>query len=233
LKKVSLALSLAFIGIFLVLNAAGTMLSATIGIDYSGQIPLLLVFAILLLALTKKRNLWESLGLVKVSAEDAKANLYFIPLGLMVLANGAFLFDTAATARDILLTLAFMTCIAFLEEFLFRGMLFRAIEGKGGANRAVIISGLTFGFGHIVNLLNGYTGVKQILQIVFACAIGILLSVLFVRTKSIIPGIVFHFFMNIASALSRDAGPTLNLVMIATIIAVALAYTAYLLRSGK
>jgi membrane protease YdiL (CAAX protease family) len=233
MKKVSLALSLAFIGIFLVLNAAGTMLSATMGVGYSGQIPLLLVFSVFLLVYAKKSNLWETLGLVKVKSEDVKASLYFIPLGIMALANGAFLFDTATPARDIFMTIAFMACIAFLEEFLFRGMLFRAIEGKGGANRAVIISGLTFGFGHIVNLLNGYTGVKQILQIVLACAIGILLSVLFVRTKSIVPGIVFHFFFNIASALSRDAGPTLNLVMIAAIIAVAAAYLAYLLKSGK
>jgi membrane protease YdiL (CAAX protease family) len=233
LKKVSLALSLALIGIFLVLNAAGTMVSAKTGINYSGQIPLLLAFSVLLLIYAKKKNMWETLGLVKVGAEDAKASLYFIPLGIMAFANGMFLFNAAAPARDILMVLAFMACIAFLEEFLFRGLLFKAIEGNGGANRAIIISGLTFGFGHIVNLLNGYTGIKQILQIVFACAIGILLSVLFVRTKSIVPGIVFHFFINIASALSRDAGPTMDFIMIAFIVAVAVAYTAYLLKSRK
>jgi membrane protease YdiL (CAAX protease family) len=228
-----LAVSLVLIVVFLVLNAAGTMLSAKTGVIYSGQVPLLLIFSVFLLALTKRRKLWHSLGLARVSAEDAKASLYFIPLGVMVLANGAFLFDTAKPARDILMIIAFMVLIAFLEEFLFRGLLFKAIEGRGGAKKAVIISGLTFGFGHIVNLLNGYTGIQQILQIVLACSIGILLSVLFVRTKSIVPGIVFHFFFNISSALSRDAGPELNYILLAFIIAVAAAYLAYLVKSGK
>jgi membrane protease YdiL (CAAX protease family) len=231
--KSLLAVSLVLIVVFLVLNAAGTMISAKTGVIYSGQVPLLLIFSVFLLALTKRRKLWNSLGLARVSAEDAKASLYFIPLGVMVLANGAFFFDTTNSAHDIAMVLAFMVLIAFLEELLFRGLLFKAIDGRNGTKKAVIISGLTFGFGHIVNLLNGYTGIQQILQIVLACTIGILLSVLFVRTKSIMPGIVFHFFFNISSALSRDAGQTLNVIMVVFIIAVAAAYLAYLLKSGK
>jgi membrane protease YdiL (CAAX protease family) len=232
LKKVSLALSLVFIVIFLVLNAAGTMISAKTGVLYSGQIPLLLIFSVFLLAFTKKRALWDMLGLVKVSAEDAKASLYYIPLGVMILSNGVFLFDATTPARDLFMVIAFMVCIAFHEEFLFRGLLLRAIEESGGTRKAVIIAGLTFGFGHIVNLLNGYTGVKQMMQIVLACLIGLVLSMLFVRTKSIVPGIVFHFFFNIASALSKDGTPAQNYIMMAVILGVAAVYLAYLMRKG-
>jgi membrane protease YdiL (CAAX protease family) len=233
LKKVSLALSLIFIFIFLVLNAVGTALSAAIGLNYSGQTVLLLVLSVMLLVYTQKRELWTTLGLVKINAVDAKQSLFYIPLGVMVLANGTFLLDTAKPARDILMVIAYMACIGFLEEFLFRGMLFKAIEGQGGTNRAVIISGLLFGVGHIVNLLNGYTGAKQIMQIVMACFIGLVLSVLFVRTKSIVPGMAFHFVFNCASALSRDAAPVQNNIMVGVIIAVAAAYLAYLMKSGK
>jgi membrane protease YdiL (CAAX protease family) len=231
LKIISLALSLVFIFIFLGLNAVGTTLSAAIGLNYSGQTILLLVFAVLLLVYTQKRDLWTALGLVKVSPEDIKSSLYYMPLGVMVLANGAFLFDTAKPAREISMIIAFMVCIGFLEEFLFRGMLFRAVEGQSGTKRAVIISGLMFGFGHIVNLLNGYTGAKQIMQIVMACMIGLVLSVLFVRTKSIVPGMAFHFVFNCASALSRDAAPVLNNILVGIIIAVAAAYLAYLVKN--
>jgi membrane protease YdiL (CAAX protease family) len=83
-----------------------------------------------------------------------------------------------------------------------------------------------------VNLLNGFTGIEQIIQIVLAALIGIVLSVLFVRTRSIVPGIIFHFFFNIASALSMEIEPLINYIMVGVIIAISSAYLAYMLRKG-
>ncbi len=37
-----------------------------------------------------------------------------------------------------------------------------------GNEEELIKSGATFGFGHIINLLNGYTGIRQLFQIVLA-----------------------------------------------------------------
>ena len=65
-----------------------------------------------------------------------------------------------------------MLCVGFLEEVIFRGLLFQAIA-KDNIKSAVIISSVTFGIGHIINLFNG-SGmdlVNNLCQIVFAFAI--------------------------------------------------------------
>ena len=113
---------------------------------------------------------------------------------------------------------------------MFRGLLLKAIEERRDTKMAVFISGLTFGFGHIVNFLNGYTGINQVIQIILAVIIGIVLSLLFVRTESIIPGIIFHFFFNIASALSTEVEPMQNYIMVVIIFTISSVYLVYLLR---
>ncbi len=67
-----------------------------------------------------------------------------------------------------------MIFVGFLEEIIFRGFLFRGIA-KDNLKEAVIISSVTFGIGHIVNLLNGYDILKNSIQIVFAVAVGFML----------------------------------------------------------
>jgi membrane protease YdiL (CAAX protease family) len=233
MKKVSLTLSLILIGVFMVLNAVGTRLSPAIGVVYSGQILLLLALSVFLLFYVGKNHLGNAVGLTKVDSRDAKTSLYYIPLVVMILANGAFFFDKTLPFLNILMVIAFMACIAFCEEVLFRGLLFKGIEARSNTKRAMLISGITFGLGHIINLLNGYTGIQQVIQVVLAILIGLLLSVLFVRTKTIVPGIVFHFLYNLASALSREVEPLQNYMMVGVIIVVAGGYLAYLLRKGS
>lgn len=69
-------------------------------------------------------------------------------------------------------------------------------------NRAIVISGVTFGIGHFVNLARGYTGEQQLLQIVVAVAIGLVLALLVALTGSIMPGVVFHILINISGDLT-------------------------------
>ena len=227
---VSLTLSFVFIIIFVALNIVGAALSATINVIYSGQILLLLVFFLFLLFYAQKNKLKNIIGLTKISSYDIKANLFYVPLIIIVLTNGVFFFDKTIPFLDIFMVIPFMALVAFIEEFLFRGLLLKAIEERRNTKTAVIISGLTFGFGHIINLLIGYTGISQIIQIILAVLIGTVLSVLFVRTKSIVPGIIFHFFFNIASALSAEVEPLQNYIMVGIIIAISSVYLAYLLR---
>ena len=47
-----------------------------------------------------------------------------------------------------------MLCVGFIEEIIFRGFLFKALC-KDNIKQAIAISSITFGVGHIVNLLNG------------------------------------------------------------------------------
>ena len=217
MKKFSLALSIVLIVIYVALTNAGSVLSTRFGLPYMGQILLLLAFSVFLFIYTAKKGLLDIAGLTWVNARDVKVSLFYMPLVLIILSNGVFFFDTEMPAFEILMTVVFMVLVAFAEELLFRGMLFKTIEERSGGKAAVIISGITFGFGHIVNLFNGYTGVNQIIQIVVAVLIGIVLSLLYIRTKSIVPGMVFHALFNIASALSMEVEPLYTILSIETL----------------
>ena len=106
------------------------------------------------------------------------------------------------------------------------------IENKS-TKTSIFISSSTFGCGHIINLFNGYTVINQVIQIVLAVLIGIILSVLFVRTKSIIPEMIFHLFSNIASILSIEVVDLYEYISIGIIFVVGLIYLLYLLKSMK
>lgn len=90
-----------------------------------------------------------------------------------------------------------MLCVGFLEEMIFRGLLFAAIA-KDNVKSAIVISSVTFGIGHIINLFNG-SGmelVNNLCQIVFAIAVGFLLVTIFYRGGSLLPCILVHSAIN-------------------------------------
>ncbi|MBP5193006.1 MAG: CPBP family intramembrane metalloprotease, partial [Eubacterium sp.] len=94
-------------------------------------------------------------------------------------------------------------CVGFLEEIIFRGFLFLGMAEKN-IKSAILVSSVTFGIGHIVNLLNGKPVLETLLQIVFATAVGFVLVMLFHKGKSLIPCIIFHSINNALSAISDE-----------------------------
>jgi membrane protease YdiL (CAAX protease family) len=122
-----------------------------------------------------------------------------------------------------------MIGVGFIEELIFRGFLFQGINEKSGVKRAIIISGITFGFGHIVNLLRGYTFVEQMEQIIVAIAIGIVLALLVAITKNIIPGILFHIMFNISGTITK-AESNLEIYLMIAILSISVFYITYLYR---
>ena len=63
-------------------------------------------------------------------------------------------FPVILPAVDTVCYILSMLCVGFLEEVIFRGFLFRALA-KENVNKAIIITSVTFGLGHILNLFNG------------------------------------------------------------------------------
>jgi hypothetical protein len=131
--------------------------------------------------------------------------------------------DTTLSAQKIAIIVLLMIGTGFVEEVLFRGLLFNAILAKSGMKRAVIVSGVTFGLGHIVNLLNGYSSIEQIGQIIVAVAIGIVLALLVALTNNLWPGIIFHILFNISgSVVVQDTSN--QMILLVAILAIALPY---------
>ena len=88
-----------------------------------------------------------------------------------------------------------MINVGFIEEVIFRGFLFKMMA-KENVKRAMIVSALTFGIGHIVNLLNGAEFVSTIMQVCYAVCLGYLFVVIFYKSKFLIQCIVIHGVIN-------------------------------------
>lgn len=126
-----------------------------------------------------------------------------------------------------------MFCVGFLEEVIFRGLLFVAIA-KDNIKSAVVISSVTFGIGHIINLFNGsgMNLVNNLCQIVFAIAVGFLLVTIFYRGGSLLPCIIIHSAINTLSTFANDTDLTveMHLLHIGILIVITVAYTLILTR---
>lgn len=84
------------------------------------------------------------------------------------------------------LVLALMPAIC--EELAFRGFILSGMESEHRTRSAIWISALLFGFLHVlISLFN---------QIFNATLIGLVLGLIAVRSRSLLPGVVFHFLNN-------------------------------------
>ena len=111
-----------------------------------------------------------------------------------------------------------MLLIGFIEEIIFRGFLFKSLE-KENFNRAIIISSITFGIGHIINLFTGAALLETLLQICYCISIGFLFVAIFYKGKSLWPCIITHGLVNAFSIYNIDNNLSLYITpIILTII---------------
>lgn len=140
-------------------------------------------------------------GLKKV--DSPRQYLYFIPLAIIVTVNlwGGFNFNHPS--REILFHILTMLNVGFIEEIIFRGFLFKMMA-KSSIKSAVIVSSVTFGAGHIINLLNGAQLIPTLVQICYATSIGYLFVIIFHKSRSLIPCIITHSLVNSLSIFKVD-----------------------------
>ena len=192
--------------VWIVIYLAGTGLAEALS-EITGAFKLFPAFfhaglAVFLLLWLKQNGLYEKYGLFLPEYRLSRA-LFFLPL----IAVGSYKLYFSPTIRysaaGTLFFVISMTCVGFLEEVIFRGFLFRAVEKKS-LRRAVYISAFTFAIGHLINLFSGQSLFDTCLQIAFAAAAGFTLVILFHKGRSLIPGIVFHSVFNSLSAVAND-----------------------------
>ena len=160
--------------------------------------------------------------------------LYYIPLAIIASTSLWTGISLRFTGPETVCFVVSMCCVGFIEEVIFRGFLFRAME-KDDLRTAIIVSSLTFGLGHIVNLFNGSgrTLGSSAVQIIFAVLVGFVLVTIFYRGGSLIPCIVFHSVNNAISAIGAEgqSDPRTDMIMNLILIVVVLGgYLFYLYR---
>ncbi len=232
-EKSKLWFALACIIVYVVGTSITDELSRQIGIEKIITVPYLLILSIFALAWMRKNGLFEMFGLCKTDV-DAKRFLYYIPLVALVSCNFWFGVKMNGTLGAFALYTISMLCVGFIEELIFRGFLFRAME-KDGIKSAIIVSSVTFGIGHIVNLFNGSgaTLIPNLCQVISAIAIGFLFVVMFYRGKSLIPCILAHQFINVTSFFANEEAINnpIRIAQSAVLCVIALAYACALLKA--
>ena len=232
-EKNELTFALVWIAVYCILQSLANPLNEIIGIGYAASAVFALLQTIVLFAFIRKNRLQTRYGLCR-SSVPARRFLYYVPL--LVLASGN-LWNGAAvnyTLPETVCRVICMLCVGFLEEVIFRGFLFAAIA-KNNVRSAVVISSVTFGIGHLINLFNG-SGmelVHNLCQIVFAVAVGFLLVTIFYRGGSLLPCIAVHSAINTLGTFANDAGLTtqMRLVHAAALILLTVGYTLILTKT--
>lgn len=189
----------------------------------------LLLLTLLITFFLCKNGLSEKYGLT--SWPDSRKFLYFFPFIILISVNLWFGAKPVYSGMGQIFAVVSMILIGFLEEMVFRGFLFRAIE-KQSLKRAIIISAVTFGIGHIINLFTGQASLDTIAQILYAIAIGFAFVMAFHRGKSMWPIIVTHSLVDVTSKFrnydNSQFEPYVNAIYLIFLIAVPAVYAWYI-----
>ena len=180
------------------------------------------IMTILLIVLVIQLKRVKYYGLTK--PKKPKKFLYFIPLiiiSLFSIRNGI---NTDNPTNEIIFYILTMINVGFIEEMIFRGFLFKMME-KDNVKTAIIVSSITFGIGHIVNLLNGADFLPTLLQVCYAISIGYMLVMVFYKSKSLIPCIIFHSVFNALSIFNSTESTLLSIIVL---IILSLGYGLYI-----
>ena len=232
-EKNELTFAIVWIVVYCVLQSLANPLNKAIGVAYAASAAFCVLQTIVLFTFIRKNNLQKRYGLCK-SPVPAYRFLYFAPL--LVLASGNLWNGVAInyTAAETTCRIVCMLCVGFLEEVIFRGLLFDAIA-KDNIKSAIVISSVTFGIGHIINLFNGsgMDVVNNLCQIVFAIAVGFLLVTIFYRGGSLLPCILVHSAINTLSTFANDTNLTteMHLLHLGILIVITVTYTLILTRT--
>ncbi len=232
-EKSELTFAIVWIAVYCVLQSIANPLNKMIGIAYAASAAFCVLQTAVLFAFIRKNDLSKRYGLCRPSV-PARRFLYYVPL--LILASGNLWNGVAVnyTLVETVCRIVCMLCVGFLEEVIFRGFLFSAIA-RDNLKSAVVISSVTFGVGHIINLFNG-SGmdlVSNLCQIVFAVAVGFLLVTIFDRGESLIPSILVHSAINTLGTFADDGNLTMqmHLLHLAVLTVITVVYTLILTRT--
>lgn len=229
-EKSEIWFAVAWIIAYVVLASTGDNISADIGVLKSVTVPILIVLSVILFLFVKRNGLSEKYGLCK-SKIPASKMLFYIPLVILLTVNLWYGAAMNVSPLETVFYIISMLCVGFLEEMIFRGLLFNAMA-KDGIKSAIIVSSVTFGIGHIVNLVNGSSAelLPNILQVIYAIAIGFAFVMIYYKTKSLVICIITHGIFNSLSIISNEAAMTPQRQIISGVLIVVIAggYALYI-----
>ena len=230
-EKEPIWFAVAWIAIYVLTFSAADGLSETIGVPKLLTVCVGLLLSAVLLGFIGKNGLKEYFGLRAVQG-DWKPFLYFVPLLIISSASSWSGLALTQPLHLAALAVAAMCLVGLLEELIFRGLLFRAMC-RDNVNVAILVSSLTFGVGHIVNLLMGAPVLDTLLQLVYASAVGFCYTAIVYVGGSIWPCVISHAVVNSLSVFASESSVTMDIVTAVAQTVLGIGYGAYILHRGK
>ena len=126
-RKSEISFAVLWIVAYVVLSSLADQLSADFGVTKSVTAALHLVLSLVLFFWIRKNDLSVKYGFCK-SEYSAKRFLFFVPLAIIASASLWNGIGLRHGFPGTLLYVVSMCCVGFLEEVIFRGLLFRAME---------------------------------------------------------------------------------------------------------
>ena len=229
-EKSQIWFAVAWIIAYCVLMSVGDALSALLGLQKSVTLAIGILMSCVLLSFLKKNALFEAYGLCRSKASLASM-LYYIPILVMLTTNLWYGVTLHYGVVETLLYILSMFCVGFLEEVIFRGLLFEAMK-KDSLKAAVIVSAVTFGIGHIVNLVNGSGAelLPNLLQVIYATAAGFMFVMMYCKEKSLLSCIVAHGVFNALSVFANEGNATPQMRILSCVLLTVImgSYATYL-----
>ncbi len=227
-QKSEITFAILWIAAYVVLSSFADQLSNSIGVAKSATAVLHIIMSLVLFFWIRKNGLQEKYGFCR-GVVPAKRFIYYLPLIIIVseaLWGGIKL--QYGFSEAVLFVIS-MCCVGFLEETIFRGLLFRAMQ-KDGLKSAIVVSALTFGIGHIVNLFNGSGKnlTSSITQVVFAILVGFVLVLIFYHGKSLVPCVLFHSANNALRVFTAEGSMNPKTEMIINLLVIIIVLGGYL-----
>ena len=190
----------------------------------------LIAVSVLMFLFVKKNGLMEKYGLAGW-AGNSRAMLWFLPLWIIASFNLWGGISVRYPLPGQICAVVSMALVGFAEELIFRGFLFKAMLKESGVKPAVIVSSVTFGAGHILNLFTGQQLGETLVQVVFAVAFGFIVTLVFYKSGSLLPCILSHSLTDVFSKFAAgEMSSVLNWVVHGLMIVIAAAYCLYLIR---
>ena len=231
-KKSELAFSIISIVIYVVTLSLADNISKTLGVEKLITAIISAVLTIIFVIWMKKNELFHKYGLCETEM-SASQLLYYIPLVIIISVNLWFGVRLNYSIIETVFFVISMIFVGFLEEIIFRGFLFTAMS-KDNVKIAILVSSVTFGMGHIVNLINGSGAnvFSNLLQVVYATAVGFLFTIIFYKSKSLWPCIITHSLVNALSAISNNGILNSSVEIIITLIwsFISIFYAIYIIK---
>lgn len=232
-EKSELWFALLWIVVYCVSNSVANLLSDMIGINSSVTFLWNVALTLILLYWLKENCLLVKYGICH-SRVPASRFLWYVPLAAIISRNLWLGMAVNLPLLDTICYLGSMLCVGILEEVIFRGFLFKALA-KDDVRTAVVVSSVTFGVGHILNLFNG-SGMEllpNLCQIVGAIVMGFLFVVIFHRGGSLWPCIIAHAVNNMVSVFANESAwtPERRVALAVLHTAMVIAYTLILLKT--